>query len=624
MKKIFLFFSSVFLLTSCEWNGSDDDNYVEIEKPPATINLSVDLAGINPEEVIQIANESYLTYTLYSGGHDLIEQKFYLDGVEKPYSTSGMSGYSVYLEGYPVDGTVHELKVVMALKTNSGSLAEISQAEYYTGEYNFKLKFFNKNQSPDLNVRQSLSENKYLELQWDKPKTMTVEKYEVYARTEMNSVLIATINNPNETRFVDKAYHYGWKEYTVKAVPANSIGIPDMSQDHTAEYTIFNQDRIATQLTPEMLKINWTAANPYPVKYVVAISGNSYPVEAGKTSLEIPRPYFPYMSTYTTSRIYLLPPDANVSKYEKYPYSDFYFSDKQTYQYPYWTQFLDSKSNTVVALRDRNFYKYDVRNNLTLVKSGTLPNNISYPDPFVSDSYSYASNGMVAIRGSRLGTEAIYLFQNCDFTEVIKTFNVLPDRFCISDTHLFYIANKTLCALNIGTGQIDDQKAFDSLYDTASKLVISPDGKYLVNYSSVVDHSWYTIYEFKNDKLQEIKHGDVQVRLICFNPDNGSQLFFHDYDNRFLVMDVATQNVSKTVEKNRYLYSDPYTGNVLCYENETGSFNVLDKSLSNSLYKVKASIYFPSPNDFMLVNNILYSNQEGTGHYYMDISESIK
>lgn len=624
MKKLFLFFSLVFLLTSCEWDGSGEDNYVDVEKPPATINPTVDLAGINPEEVIQIANESYLTYTLYSGGHDLIEQKFYLDGVEKPYSTLGLNEYSLYLEGYPVDGVIHDLRIVMALKTNSGSLAEILQAEYYTGEYNFKLKFFNKNESPDLNVRQSLSENKYLELQWDRPEGMDIEKYEVYTGGIWNPVLLATIYNLDETRFVDKDYHYGWKVYTVKAVPSNSIGMSGISQDYTAEYTIFNQDYITAVLTSEVLKIAWTAANPYPTKYVVAISGNSYPIELGKTSIEIPRPYFPDESTYTTCRIYLLPTDANVSEYEKYPYADFYYSDKQTSQYPYWTQFFDPESGTIVALRNRNFYKYNPQNYyMELVKSGTLPDNISYPDPFVNDSYSYAGNGMVAIRGNRLGTEAIYLFQNSDFKEVIKTFDILPDRFCISDTHLFYIKGRTLYALNINTGQIDDQKVFDTLYDSASNLIISSDGKYLINYSSVIDHWWYTIYEFNNNKLQEIKHGDTQVRLICFNPVNESQIFFHDYDNRFFVMDVATQNVSKTIEKYRYLHSDPYSGNVLCYEYETNSLNVLDKNLSNLLYKVECSVYSPNPNDFLLMNNILYSNVQGS-HYYIDISESIK
>jgi hypothetical protein len=395
-------------------------------------------------------------------------------------------------------------------------------------------------------------------------------------------------------------------------------------QDYTAEYNIFNEDRITTTLTADKLIIDWTNANPYPLKYVVKISDNIYPVELGKTNIEIARPHFPFTSLYRLSRIYLLPADANVAEYEKYPYSDFYFSDQQTNQYPYLTQFFDSKSNSIIALRNRNFYKYEVQKDLKLTTSGIFPNNISYPEPFVSDSYSYAKNGTIAIRGNRFGDEAIYVFKDCNFTERLNTFTILPDRFCISDSQLFYTSNKNLYALNISTGQIDDQITFASLYGYDTQLIISSNGKYLIHYSSTLNHSWYTIYELKNNKLQEIKHEDVQVRVICFNPADESQVFFHDYDNRFKIMDIVSQQVLKTVDENRYLYSDPYTGNVLCYEFKTNLLNVFDKTLSNVLFTVKASMQFPHVNHVMLVNNILYCNQRGTGHYYVNISESLK
>lgn len=630
MKKSFFFFSLLLLflplfLTSCEWDGSNDDNYTEVNKPVETINWGIDLAGINPEEVIQIANGSRLTYTIYSGGHDLLEQKYYLDGVELTnWSSNSSGGYYVHFDGYTEDGTIHKLKLVMALRTNTGSLADMARAEFYTGEYDFKLKFFDRNQNVDLKIVQSLAESKYLKLEWNKPKNIDVEKYEVYTGGVWNPALVATITNPDETYFVDKNYHYGWEIYTVKAIAKNSINIPIITQDYTIAYNIFNEDRITTSLSANKLKINWTNANPYPLKYVVRISDNIYPVEIGKTNIEIPRPYFPFTALYTLNRIYLLPLDANVNEYDKYPYSDFYFSDKQTYQYPYWTQFFDSKSNSIIALRDRNFYKYEVQKDLKLTTSGTFPNNISYPEPFVSDSYSYAKSGIIAIRGNRLGNEAIYVFKDCNFTQILNTFAILPDRFCISDSHLFYTSNKKLYALNISTGQVDDEKAFASLYGNDTQLIISSSGKYLIHYSSTLNHSWYTIYEFKNNKLQEIKHGDVQVRVICFNPANESQVFLHDYDDRFKIMDVVSQQILKTVDKNRYLYSDPYTENVLCYEVKTGLLNVFDKTLSNILFTVKGSIQFPHVNHVMLVNNILYCNQTGTGHYYVNISESLR
>lgn len=630
MKNLFFHFTLLLLFlplvfTSCEWDGSEDDNYIEINKPEETINFSIDLAGINPAEVIQIANGSYLTYTIYSGGHELLDLKYYLDGAELTNLNFSPAGqYSIQLGDYPEDGSIHNLKLVIALKTNTGSLADMARAEFYTGEYNFKLKFFERNQNVDLKIGQSLSENKYLKLEWNKPKNIDIEKYEVYTGGVWSPTLVSTITNPDETYFIDKDYYYGWKIYTVKAIAKNSINIPVIKQDYTIAYDIFNEDHITTSLSGDNLKINLTNTNPYALKYVVVISGRVYPIEEGKTSIEIPRHYFPFTALYTVSRIYLLPIDGDVNEYEKYPYSDFFFSDKVTYEYPYWIQFFDLKSNSIIALRDRGFYKYDVQKDLKLTESSSFPKNISYREPFVSDWYSYSRGGIIAIRGNRLGDESIYVFKDCSFTQIVNTFSTLPDRFCISDSHLFYTSNKKLYAQNINTGLIDDEKSFASLYGSDNNLIISSSGKYLIHYSPTINNSWYTIYEFNDNKLQIIKHGDEQVRIMCFNPANDSQVFFHDYDNRFKVLDIVSQQISKTVDENKYLYSDPYTGNILCYDVKAELLNVFDKTLSNILYSVKASIQYPSVNDVMLVNNIIYCNQRGTGNYYVNISESLK
>ena len=621
MKKIIisLLFISI-LFTACEWNGGDD-NYVEIERPTGEINLSIDLAGVNPEEVILIANGSYLSYSLYSGGHDIIEQKYYLDGVELTnWSWSSPNRYNIYLDGYPQDGKIHELKLLMALKTNTGSLADMVKAEFYVGEYNFKIKFIDRYYNPEFNIRQSLSEDKYLKLEWDKIKDIDIEKYEVYEGGVWNPTLVATINNPDETYYVDKSYHYGYKPYTIKIIVKNGIEINDIEQWYDVKYDIFNIDCTTTELTTEKLKISWNNPNPYPVKYLVENSGNIYPVEIGKNEIEIARPSFPFPSSYdyASSRIFLLPTDADINQYEKYDFSYFYYTDKRISEDIYAVPFLDIKSNTIIALQNEYFYKYDVLNNLELVKTGIFPNNISN----INEWYYCAKNKMVAMKNYDYNSykNYIYIFNDCDFSQVLHKFGMFYNRFCISDTHLIYTDYEKLYFLNMNTGQIDDQKdLFTQLY-SGTNLEVSPNAKYLIHYSAI----FYTIYELKNNKLHEIKHVDdmsVGISAIHFNPADESQMFLRDYYNRFYIMDIASQKILRTIENNVYLCTDPYTSNVLCYDIENSMFNVLDSTLSKIIFKLKGSTSYYGGDDFILANNILFSKWGDTRGCFVDISE---
>ena len=67
------------LLISCEWDN-DDINYIEVDKGDLK-NLSIDLAGINPNELIEIPNNSFFYYSLSDDAFKLINQQFYLDGI---------------------------------------------------------------------------------------------------------------------------------------------------------------------------------------------------------------------------------------------------------------------------------------------------------------------------------------------------------------------------------------------------------------------------------------------------------------------------------------------------------------------------------------------------------------
>ena len=59
---LILFFIGFY---SCEYD-SNDFNYVHLEKPKDEIQLGIDLAGVNPMEVIYAHNNSFFSYSLYT------------------------------------------------------------------------------------------------------------------------------------------------------------------------------------------------------------------------------------------------------------------------------------------------------------------------------------------------------------------------------------------------------------------------------------------------------------------------------------------------------------------------------------------------------------------------------
>ncbi|GEM_PF-7041571 len=74
---------------SCEFD-SKDFNYVHLEKPIEEIQLGLDLAGVNPHEIIYVYNNSLFSYSLFTDGKDILSRQFYLDG--NPIATNQQTG----------------------------------------------------------------------------------------------------------------------------------------------------------------------------------------------------------------------------------------------------------------------------------------------------------------------------------------------------------------------------------------------------------------------------------------------------------------------------------------------------------------------------------------------------
>ena len=623
----------IFSFNGCEWTGSDEVNYVELERPAESIPLGIDLAGANPEEVIQVSRWTRIYYTLYTAGREVIKQTFYLDGVELTNHSWGNQQSYVDIGDIKSDGAIHELKLVMALRTHTGSLAETLRLEAYLGEFTFKLKYYDEDAKSQLNLRQDLHEGKYLKLVWDEPTAFKVDRYEVYdSKWGSSENLLATISTPNTTFFVDENYCYGARTYSVKAYPKNGINSKGMTSDLDVQYTFFNEDHMMSKAFATEFVIEWKNPNPYPAKYVVQFSdGGVQEVDVDINRVVFPRTVFPFTEIGSIHTMYILSPAADFKDYQSYPSFDFKAFDQSVVEFSYWMNIVDADKHRIIGLKEDGFAVHDLKQDLTLTQAGNLPDNIRGEYYFWEDKYSCSADRKVAIEGIEYGGGNVHVFKDYDFTQKLYSFEeIKPEKFCISNTHLFYVPQykSELCVGKMDTGEQEYRIPFKETVDYEVELEISSDGKYLILYSKAVRDSWYTLYANNNGKLEEIRHVRDRIRLAFFNPQDASQLFLHDYDTQFHVVDVLTGTAKQTVKNNRYLYTDPYTGNVLCYTFQnlnTGFYTVYDPAFTQVLYQVKAWGNHPtSKGQFILANNILYCAQLNPGNYYVDLSDVLK
>lgn len=217
---IALLFSLLF--TSCEYD-SGDDNYHEVEKPKPTLEVKIDIAGVDPSKVIQVPNNSILYYTMSAEGKKCLQQEYYWDG--KLIGGSLNDGiknneFGVYIHQDVVDDQIHELTIKTVFKSGSGSLADHLNLEYYLGEMTYQIKLLeNTNHETSFDIRQTSDEEGYLKLEWDRPEGLDIIGYEIIDNTTQ-PISLGVVDATTQS-FVDKEYIYGYKLYYIYAILRN-------------------------------------------------------------------------------------------------------------------------------------------------------------------------------------------------------------------------------------------------------------------------------------------------------------------------------------------------------------------------------------------------------------------
>lgn len=296
------------ILISCEFE-SDKEFFREIEKP-GEILVALDLSGVKPNDPIYIYDDTKLYFTINSAGKKVLDQEIMINN-KILHLTGG--DYIMIFKNALIKGGENSLKITFRIKTDSGSLADLMNAEFYEGEFNFSLVPVDN--ALDLRIREGLTNDNFLELQWDAPAVdqLEIESYEIKFKDFKGVDRTVTLDG-SATSFVDKNYVGGFRSYSItmkflgdkikdKTVYYNMSHVGMTSDDIKIEY----EDIVST-------KLSWKS-NKFRCKYFILHNRNDAAVASA--SFESPEailqaPTFPEESGFYT--VIAAPHDAGITE----------------------------------------------------------------------------------------------------------------------------------------------------------------------------------------------------------------------------------------------------------------------------------------------------------------------
>lgn len=591
---------SCLLFYSCEWDNNDE-NYIEREKPEDIV-IGIDLAGVEEDKVIYIYNNSYLYYSLSTQGKTVLQTDYYLDG-----NSIGTDISQVFLSVDQIDDKEHNLKLVITLKSGSGSIADFANMEFYVGEYNFKIRFIEQ-ASPEnrLKVSNALDENNYFKLIWDKP-ALPVDRYEIYNVTWWGETdkFITTIS-PDQNWYVDKNYIYGFQQYKVVAYVSNSLDI-QFEGFHTVKYNTFNEDNFEVKIIGlDKAKLTFTNPNPYPFCLVVKDrSGRIYKMR-NENSVLLEKSLFPASGEVLDT--YLLPADYEGEDYSNFANFHFYYSDDHLQERPNVIT-VDQVKKQLISSRFSNFYVYD--KNLEVINSAYIPYDFS-----TESQINSLINGLVAIQDIN---HFIHIYSDNTINKELQIFPLnYTDKFA-TGKNMIAIADMENNILSIydaatGTNLFVNAYEKEQNYSRAFVPYLSYDDKFIaiLNYDFNNRLGWYKFYEISDNVLIEKKsETNASVTGFFFNYNKPDEVIIR-YNTGFDIVDLATMQTKKSIVGN-FRNIDVVTGNLLYKVNSTTEalteqYVVLAPNYTDEVISFATSIYS---------NPSLFNNYFMSGDFYI-------
>lgn len=618
--KLILCFS-LLIFYGCEYD-SNDMNYHELTPPKENISATFNLAAIPEGEMIYIYSSTSLEYNINVSSGTIISKEFSLNN--QPIDSSNGS---ILLSPYDVpENTIKTLKLKVKLTSGTGSLAEILGGEKDEFEFKYSVKYVNPN--VNLNIQQRVSNDKHLELYWDKPQVegAEIESYTLYNYDSFDEIIVSKITNPEQTSYIDKDYVYGSKTYRI-VTKYKSNKIAEKEDFYTVKYNQLSSDMFTTSSAESFkLKIRWNNPNELASKYVLKWREELIEINEDKNEASVLRPSFP-MSNSQYYELYILPIDANFNEYVKYPkvinyFQETFFGEKYE-QYSAHIRFAaDVENNYILAMRPNQnefgFRAYD-KENLNILNKKDLGNT----SPYYTETFTVSpTTGRVAIhyRDDNSSSNArINVYSDYTLNKLLGSFPTdnFPVYFLTDDDKIIISNNDRYRnrIYDIKTGNLLNNQTETT--GTEFRPAISADGQYIINYLRI-NNTWFKLYKYENGNFTLIKHQtNSRVENIVFNPVKQNHVVMQTLDKEFSIFEVPSLNKIATIQ-GQFICFDSFTGNILYLDKDFETnfqLNVLNASYDKTIFKIKTNLNYYDYYSWLTNNHLIVRD------YYVNITK---
>lgn len=631
MKKTGIICLLIFLwIYSCEYD--EDSVYInEIVPPEDDFKVEINLFNIKPNSTIFIYQYTEISFVIDTKGHDLLNQEITIDA-------------DVYIDDdniirlYPLnDNSVKKLVFDIELKTNTGSIADKLGLEKYVGRYEYNVKFVKLEEDFDINFRGGISDEGYLQLQWDEPvlDNATVQKYELtffnYITWENETFIIT---DPKQISFIDESYVWGHRTYQLSVHYKNrDVDYKSWKESYFTPpyYGSEGLTKFSYQyIDHEWMNVSWEYTG-YKCKYLLVDANDvKIPLEENQREAKIQRFRFP--SDPQRFKLYILPFYFSYEEYEKCPFiaADYAWEDERYFDLkPPLAWNLEKEE--YYFMHDGFFNIYSISNFKEKRSVFLRPFSYEYDRVIISVS---SKTSQIAIHRhvySFLQTNGIYIYDNDEFENplVVEISNPWTENIFLGDNYrLFYIDGvrnsediyvySALFVVDSNTGEVVTKR---KTVQSGAKITVSSDGQYICEY---YDDSFY-IYRLENDILLPIysyQNRQYAYQTCQFSHVHPDELILSG-GNETIIFDVSGSKEKYKVN-GQFVLQDPKTGNYACLDEHyttNSHLNIYDNSFSRILTKIPFYYYYKEPHYFLNNRLIVYAPGLSAG---LDISDYIR
>ena len=619
MKKLVtVFFLFLFLLYSCEY--SKDPVYMDEVKPSDNyFSVEINLADIDPYDTIYVYDYTRVSFTIATKGNELFEQKITIN------ANSYIEGNGIQL--YPLaDNSVRELVLDLEIKKKIGSIAQKLDLEKIVGRYIYYVKFVKLEEYFDIKLRQSTSNEGYLQLEWDAPRfdNATLLKYEIaFENSVTRKNEIYTITDPKQTHFIDKSYVWGYRNYKLSVYYQNKDVNEVVSSDfyiapqyYNSIEALFSYDYI----DQEWMDVSWKYTG-YKCKYLL-VEANGEQVECTDKERKARIQRFRFPSDSGRFRLYVLPYDVPYEEYKECPSIDvgYVLSDKD-YLTLYPPLGWDIERDESYFLNYGYLDAYSIANFRMNRQIYLSPLRGEYEHTFISASSRTSQVAISAFGFWSTPIGGIYIYPSDNFEDpiVLKTVSKWIIEIQLRNNwRLFYkddVLNKdgvvVYSAIHVADSKTGEIVSKIRTIQQSARITVSSDGNYVCEYYK----DGYYVYRLENDSLSLIysHQNSLYKYMSCqFSHINPDELILSG-GNETIIFDVSTLTEKKKV-KGAFLVQDPKTGNYACldeYFNENSLLNIYDDKFNEVLIKVPFTYFeedfFYKPPYFLLNNRLIFA-----------------